>query len=156
MDDSTDGQIALFVKLTGGRGGAFFKVLEVKESEVEPVDLSGNRLFACCNFSKGEIVSVYHGNVIEKNVDSIYSITNGEVILDAGPWMEGNLQDIREGSYLGAHMANDPGWAMEGEDVNVEQNNSSNVFVNKKFELVASKPIKSGDEILYDYDYKHD
>ena len=101
---------------------------------------------------------VYHGNMIEKNVDSIYSITNGEVILDTGPWIEGNLQDIREGSYLDAHMANDPGWVMEGEeeDVNVEQNNSSNIFVNKKFELVASKPIKSGDEILYDYNYKHD
>ena len=131
--------------------------MEVEESEVEPVDLSGNGLFACCNFSKGEIVSVYHGNVIKKNVDSIYSITNGEVILDAGPWMESNLQDIREELYLRAHIANDPGWVMEGgEDLNVEQNNSSNIFVNKKFELVASKPIKSGDEILYDYDYKHD
>ena len=80
------------------------------------MDLSGYGLFACCDFSKGEIVSIYHGNVIEKNVDSIYLITNGEVTLDAGPWLLGNLGDIREWSYLGAHMANDAGWVKEGEE----------------------------------------
>ena len=105
-------------------------------------------------------MSIYHGNVIEKNVDSIYSITNGEVILDAGPWGDwDNLGDIREWSYLGAHMANDAGWVKEGEEAEDEheiKRNYANIFVNKKFEFVALKPIKIGDEILLDYDYKYD
>ena len=50
--------------------------------------------------------------MIEKNVDSIYSITNGLVVLDAGPWCEG--ENFDKECYLGAHMVNDAGWVEEG------------------------------------------
>ena len=98
-----------------------YKVLEVKKSEVEPVESSGFGLFACCDFAKGEVVTIYVGKVIEKNVDSIYSITNSLVVLDAGPWCEG--EDFPTETYLGAHMANDAGWVDEegGDDDDDEE-----------------------------------
>ena len=130
-------------------------MLEVKKSHVEPVESSGYGLFACCNFAKDEVVTIYCGKVVDRDCDSIYSITNTEVTLDAGPWMDGDLlNDVREEMYLGGHMANDAGWVEEGEedDKNGDEN-SSNITVSKRFEFVASKPIKAGDEILYDYNY---
>ena len=157
VDDEEYKQAGLFVKLAGG---AIFKVLEVKPSKVEPVESSGFGVFACCNFAKGEVVTIYCGKVIEKNVNSIYSITNTEVTLDAGPWMEGDyLRDFREEMYLGAHIANDASWVEEGEegddDENNDENDEYNIVVTKRFEFVASKPIKAGDELLLNYNYKY-
>ena len=153
VDDEEYKQAGLFVKLAGG---AIFKVLEVKPSKVEPVESSGFGLFACCNFAKGEVLTIYHGKVIEKNVNSICSITNTEVTLDAGPWMVGDyLRDFREEMYLGAHIANDACWVEEGEEGDDDKNNESNIFVTKRFEFVASKPIKAGDELLLNYNYKY-
>ena len=150
MEDSQPLQLGLFVKL---EGGALYKVLEVKKSEVEPVESSGFGLFACCNFAKGEVVTIYVGKVIDKNVDSIYSITNSVVVLDAGPWCEG--EDFATETYLGAHMANDAGWVEEGgDDDEEEEEDESNVYVSPRFEFVASKPIASGEEILYNYNLK--
>ena len=55
--------IGLFVKLDEG---ALFKVLEVKKGTVEPVKDSGLGLFACIDFTKGEIVTIYNEKVIKK------------------------------------------------------------------------------------------
>ena len=54
-------------------------------------------------------------------------------------------------TYLGAHIANDAGWVEEGEDDEKnEEENESNIDVSHCFEFVASKSIKTRDEILYD------
>ena len=118
-------------------------------------ELSGFGLFACTNFAVGEVVTIYVGKVIENNVDSIYSITNTEVTLDAGPWLEGFVEgvDFRDQTYLGGHMANDAGWVVEGGGGENDENIQENINISKRFEFVASKPIKAGDEILYDYNY---
>ena len=63
VDDKEYKQMGLFVKLVGR---AIYKVLEVKKSNLEPVDDSGLGLFACINFTKGEIVTIYVGKVVEK------------------------------------------------------------------------------------------
>ena len=130
--------VGMFLRLDDG---ALFKVLEVNKSGV---DKSGLGLFACCNFEKGEIVTVFVGEVIEKTVDSIYSITNSEVVLDAKPWCKGD--NFTKETYLGAHMANDPTWGEEdGGDIEI------NAKVSNRFEMFATKAIKAGDEILIHY-----
>ena len=48
-------------------------------------------------------MTIYLGDVVDKDVESIYSISNGRQIIGARPWCEG-------ASHLGAHMANDPNW----------------------------------------------
>ena len=52
----------------GERG--FFKILEVKKSDVEPVEDSGLELFACVNFEEGGFVTVYISKMINNNIDS--------------------------------------------------------------------------------------
>ena len=52
-------------------------------------------------------------------------------------------------------MANDAGWVEEGgDDEEEEEENESNIYVSPRFEFVASKPIASGEEILYNYNLK--
>ena len=125
------------------------KVLEVKKSEVDPVVESGLGLFACCDFEEGGIVTIYLGEVVDKDVESIYSMSNGRQIIDARPWCEGV-------SHLGAHMANDPTLKEDGEDDRLEYNASEekeepNINVGAQFEFIASKSIKAGDEITYNH-----
>jgi len=77
------------------------------------------------------------------------------VVLDAGPWCEG--ENFDKECYLGAHMVNDAGWVEEGEDeMDGEKNDESNVDASLRFEFVASKPIKAGDEIVVNYNLKLD
>ena len=94
-------------------------------------------------------MTIYLGEVVDKDVESIYSISNGSQIIDVRPWCEGV-------SHLGAHMANDPTWKEEGEDDRLEYEESEekeepNISVGAQFEFIASKSIKAGDEITYDY-----
>lgn len=133
--------VGMFLRLEDGR---MFKVLEVKESEIEG---SGLGLFASYDFLKGGFVTIFVGKKIEKTVDSIFSISNGLVVLDAEPWYEKNMDE----TYLAAHMMNDPNWREEGGDGEDGIINETNVMHFHHFELVATKPIKAGDEILLNY-----
>ena len=137
--------VGMFLRLDEG---SLFRVLEVRKSEVEG---SGLGLFAACDFLKGEIVTIFVGKEIEKNVHSIFSISNSLVILDAGPWCAANMDK----TYLAAHMANDPNWREEDEDGGDGKKIDTNVESNSHFELVAIKPIKAGDEILLSYNLTH-
>ena len=94
-------------------------------------------------------MTIYLGEVVDKDVESIYSMSNGRQIIDARPCYEG-------ASHLGAHMANDPTWKEEGEDDRLEYKESEekeepNISVGDQFEFIASKSIKAGDEITFDY-----
>ena len=95
------------------------------------------RVFACTLFKKGDIITVYIGIVVGIDNDSEYSVTNGESMLDCKPWMEGNL-------YLGAHMCNNP-------DYGSECKSTKNAKIGHKFEILATRAIKPGDEILLNY-----
>ena len=79
--------LALYLQLSEG---CSFNVVEVKESEVEG---GGMGLFACCVSSHGKIITMYMGNVIEEDVNSIYYITNGSIIFDCKPWSKGGVGD---------------------------------------------------------------
>jgi len=41
------------------------------------------------------------------------------------------------------------------DDENNDENDEYNIVVTKRFEYVASKPIKAGDELLLNYNYKY-
>ena len=57
-------------------------------------------------------MTIFVGKEIDKSVDSIFSISDGLVVLDAAPWCAANMDQ----TYLAAHMANDPNWMEEGGD----------------------------------------
>ena len=97
-------------------------------------------IFALHNIPKGSIVTVYLGHFIDQNVESVYSISNGSVILDCDAWLKGD-------PYLGAHIANDPNWLLKEE----ERINDFNATIGERFEYIAEKDITSGEEILVYY-----
>ena len=132
--------VGMFLRMDDG---SLFKVLEVRKSGIEG---SGLGLFAACEFSKDEMVTIFVGKEIEKTVVSIFSISNTFVTLDAAPWCAENMDQ----TYLAAHMANDPNWREEGDD-KIREKIEPNVISCSCFELVATKTIKAGDEILLDY-----
>ena len=132
--------VGMFLRMDDG---SLFKVLEVRKSGIEG---SGLGLFAACEFSKDEMVTIFVGKEIEKTVVSIFSISNTFVTLDAAPWCAAN----KDQTYLVAHMANDPNWREEG-DVEIREKIETNVISCSCFELVATKTIKTEDEILLDY-----
>ena len=133
--------LGMFLRL---EDGSLFKVLEVRKSGIEG---SGLGLFAAYDFSKEEIVTIFVGKEIEKTVTSIFSISNTFVTLDAAPWCAENMDE----TYLAAHMANDPNLMEEGGDGGDAKKIEPNVISCSCFELVATKTIKAGDEILLDY-----
>lgn len=133
--------LGMFLRL---EDGSLFKVLEVRKSGIEG---SGLGLFAACDFSKEEIVTIFVGKEIEKTVSSIFSISNTFVTLDAAPWCAENMNE----TYLAAHMANDPNWMEEGGDGGDAKKIETNVDSFSKFEVIANKAIKAGDEIKLDY-----
>ena len=55
--------LGLFVRLDEG---TLFKVLEVRKSDLEPMEDSGLGLFACIDFARGEVVTIYVGKEILK------------------------------------------------------------------------------------------
>ena len=69
--------------------------------------------------------------------DSEYSVTNGEIVLNCKPWMEGN-------PYLGTHMCNNP-------DYGSECKSTKNAKFGPQFEILATQAINPGDEILLNY-----
>ena len=72
---------------------------------------------------------------IENN--SEYSVTNGEIVLDCKPWREGN-------PYLAAHMCNNP-------DYGSKCKSTKNAKISPRFEILATRAINPGDEILLNY-----
>jgi len=66
------------------------------------VEESSLGLFACCDFSVGGIVAIYLKNVVDKDVDSIYSMTNGTLVFDTH--IMGKGSDYKKEICIGAHM----------------------------------------------------
>ena len=112
--------------------------MEVKISGLEGAGLG---LFAARKFLKGDVITVYLGREVEKDIDSVYSITNHNIVLDCKPFEDGD-------TLLGAHLANDPNWSRK-EGVGVPCNAKIGFF----FELIALETIVAGEEILLDYNY---
>ena len=140
-------RVGLFHRMEMVGGGGYFKVLEVKESEIEG---GGLGLFACQDFGRGEIVTIYMGDVVDKSAHSIYLITNGKLVIDCQPWQEG----VKTGkTYLGAHMVNDPNWLDEDGGGGGSE---TNICAGSRFEFVATNYIKAGDEILMSYNLIYD
>ena len=76
------------------------------------------------------------------------------MVLDVGPSCEG--EDFVTEMYLGAHMANGAGWVEEGDDdEEEEEEKKENILVSPSFEFVALKHIKTGEEIVYNYNLKN-
>ena len=109
-------------------------VLEVKESGLKD---AGKGLFACTSFEKGDIITVYIGVVVGIENDSEYSVTNGGIVRDCKPWMEGN-------PYLAAHMRNNL-------DYGSKCKSTKNAKIGPRFEILATRAINPGDMILLNY-----
>ena len=75
--------------------------MEVKISKLEGVGLG---LFAARKFFGGDVITVYLGRKAEKDIDSVYSTTNQNVVLDCKPFEDGD-------TLLGGHLANDHNWS---------------------------------------------
>ena len=88
----------LFHKTDGDR---LVRWVEVKISGLEGAGLG---LFAARKFLEGDVITVYLGREVEKDIDSVYSITNHNIVLDCKPFEDGD-------TLLGAHLANDPNWS---------------------------------------------
>ena len=123
-----------------GPNAPLYKWIEVKKSEIVG---AGNGLFACQDIRMGEIITIYLGKVIDGSTESVYSITNGSIVLDCDGWKKGEL-------HLGAHMVNDPNWKMEG-DAQVKCVRAQNARIGDRFEFIATKNISIGEEILLCY-----
>ena len=137
-DTLTSSSFALFYRVSPS---LTFKLVEVKKSAIAG---GGWGLFSCRNFAVDEVITLYLGTVLEDHtVQSIYSISNGLIVLDCKPWLKGD-------PYLGGHLANDPNW--EGEGVGNFANGGickqHNAEIGSRFELIATKSISKGNEIL--------
>ena len=105
-------------------------------------------MFSCRNFAVDEVITVYLGTVlVDHTVQSIYSVSNGQIVLDCKPWLKGD-------PYLGGHLANDPNLEREedGEFKNGGICEQHNAIIGGRFEFKATKAISIGDEILLHYD----
>ena len=109
-------------------------VLEVKQSQLKDTEKG---LFACTSFKRNGIITIYIGKLFNLDHDSAYSVTNGDIVLDCCAWMKGN-------PYLGAHMCNDPDFSQSGSI-------KANAKIGPKFEILATRAINPGDEILLKY-----
>ena len=89
-----------------GAGGLNIKVEHVVES--------GLGLFPCVDFSVCEIVTIYLGRVIKKNMDSIYSMIKDLMVMDVQQWSDG--ENYSNETYLGAHMVNGRNWEKEDDE----------------------------------------
>mmetsp|Transcript_23838 Transcript_23838/g.28129 ORF Transcript_23838/g.28129 Transcript_23838/m.28129 type:complete len:170 (-) Transcript_23838:55-564(-) len=122
-----------------------FKWLQVKKSDIEGAGLG---LFACRDFLVGELITLYTGKKIYPGAESIYSITNGSIVLDCKPFKEGE-------PYLGAHMANDPNYLTKMDNPNwlaeVGGGKEYNAKIGQFFQLIAIQDIMKGEELLLDY-----
>ena len=112
----------------------FNMVLEVKQSRLKD---GGKGLFSCTSFNRNDIITVYIGKLIDTDHDSAHSVTNDDIVLDCYPWMKGN-------PYLGTHMCNDP-------DFGSKCKSTKNTKIGHTFEILATRAIKPGDEILLNY-----
>ena len=70
--------------------------------EVNESDIDWGGLFACCDFSRDKIITIYMGTMIDDSINSIYYITNGSIVFDFKSWSKGAPGEF----YLGSHMAN--------------------------------------------------
>ena len=141
-DTLTSSSFALFYHVNPS---LTFKLVEVKKSEIAG---GGWGLFSCRNFAVDEVITVYLGTVlVDHTVQSIYSVSNGQIVLDCKPWLKGD-------PYLGRHLANDPNWEREedGEFKNRGICEQHNAIIVGRFEFKATKAISIGDEILLHYD----
>ena len=125
----------LFHKTDGDR---LVRWVEVKINGLEGTGLG---LFAPCKFLEGDVITVYLGREVEKDIDSVYSIRNHNIVLDCKPFEDGD-------TLLGAHLANDPNWSRREGGV------PCNAKIGQFFELTAQETIVAGEEILFDYNYE--
>ena len=86
----------------------FFKVLEVKKSDIEG---GGLGLCACCDFVVREMITLYLGTELDPNKNSIYLISNGSRVLEC----KSCLEEVPYDFYLYAHLVKDPKWKGGGE-----------------------------------------
>ena len=105
-------------------------------------------MFSCRNFAVDEVITVYLETVlVDHTVQSIYSVSNGQIVLHCKPWLKGD-------PYLGGYLANDPNW--EGEENGKLKNGGiceqHNAIIGGRFELIATKSISIRDKILLHYD----
>ena len=112
----------------------FHALLEVKQSRLKD---GGLGLFALTSFKYNDIITVYIGTLTDKDNYSPYSVSNGDIVLDCLPWNKGH-------PYLGAHMCNDPDFVQSGSI-------KANAKIGHTFEILATRLINPGDEILLSY-----
>lgn len=100
-------------------------------------------------------MTVYLGEMVDTDVESICSITNSLVILAAKYWCDEYFEESQSYEiYLGAHMANDPNWKKEKEEEDSllfsellilklkEEENETHTSVGSHFEFFATTKSK--------------
>ena len=135
----------------------YHKWVTVKESGVESTKpdeepTSGYGLFAARKFSNGDYISIYLGESCAADHISRYvmdyTARDGSGEMKRVDAVVGYPAKFK--LYLGAHMANDCNWLVEGEGKRQDLYNST--FI-PNLGLVATSDIEDGDEILVDYNY---
>lgn len=129
-------QATLFHKTNSDR---LVRWVEVKKGGLEGVGLG---LFAARKFLEGDMITVYLGREVKDDIESVYPISNTNIVLDYKPFEDGD-------ELLGGHMENDANWS--GEEGG--RSNSCNARIGQHFEIFAQQTIDSGEEIFLDYNY---